>query len=66
MGDGKAQGKGEQIKGKLKEAAGKAVGDERLKAEGKTEQAKGNVRETAQNAEDTVRGTIRGARDDKR
>jgi uncharacterized protein YjbJ (UPF0337 family) len=35
------KGRGTQAKGKVKEAAGKAVGNERLKAEGQIEQMAG-------------------------
>jgi uncharacterized protein YjbJ (UPF0337 family) len=35
------KGRGTQAKGKIKEAAGKAVGNERLKTEGQIEQAGG-------------------------
>ena len=38
-------GKGESMKGKLKEGLGKLTGDEDLEAEGQVEQGEGKVRE---------------------
>ncbi|GLU46810.1 CsbD family protein [Nocardiopsis ansamitocini] len=61
----KGQSKGEQIKGKLKEGAGKVTGNERLKAEGRAEQAKGNAREAKEDLKDGVRGTVDGLGGDK-
>jgi uncharacterized protein YjbJ (UPF0337 family) len=40
------RGKGENLKGKLKDAAGGLTGDSSLRAEGKWDQVKGNVRDT--------------------
>ncbi|MET9324441.1 CsbD family protein [Streptomyces sp. NPDC003038] len=48
----KSQAKGEQAKGKLKETAGRAVGDERLTAEGRAEQAKGDARQAKEKMKD--------------
>jgi uncharacterized protein YjbJ (UPF0337 family) len=41
----KAEGKMHQVKGKIKEAAGKVVGNEDLEAEGKGENLEGKVQE---------------------
>lgn len=41
----KAEGKWHQVKGKIKETGGKAVGNEELEAEGKGENLKGKVQE---------------------
>lgn len=65
MGSKKKKSKGEQFKGKVKEAAGKATGNERLTAEGHAEQAKGNMRESAEDLKDTVQGTARGFGDSR-
>ncbi|MGK5628173.1 CsbD family protein [Streptomyces sp. URMC 123] len=51
----KARAKGQQIKGKAKEAAGRATGKDRLTAEGRAEQAKGDAREAVEKAKDTFR-----------
>jgi len=39
----KAKGEGTELKGKAKEAAGRAVGDPGLRARGETDQAKGKA-----------------------
>ncbi len=44
------------VKGKIKEAAGKVTGDEKLKAEGKADQLKGK----AQNAIGGVKDALKG------
>jgi uncharacterized protein YjbJ (UPF0337 family) len=41
----KAEGKMHQVKGKIKEVVGKAVGNRDLKAEGKDENLEGKVQE---------------------
>jgi uncharacterized protein YjbJ (UPF0337 family) len=41
------QGKAENIKGRVKEAAGTLTGNERLESEGASERAEGEVREGA-------------------
>ncbi len=43
--DEQVGGKGESLKGKLKEGAGKLTGDEDLEAEGQMEQGEGKARE---------------------
>lgn len=53
----KAKAAGNKIAGNVKEAAGKATGNERLEAEGKVQQLKG----TAQD----VKGSVKGALGDK-
>ncbi|MEU2117530.1 CsbD family protein [Streptomyces sp. NPDC016459] len=53
-------GKGtEKAKGKIKEAAGKAMGNKRMESEGKTDQMKGKARDAA----DTARERAEGVRD---
>ena len=49
------RGSAEQAKGKLKEAAGKVLGDSKTEAEGKTDQVKGKVRNTVGGLKDAVR-----------
>lgn len=46
----------DKMKGKAKEAAGKARGDERMKAEGRADQAKGRAKKAGQEAKDKARG----------
>ena len=49
----------DEMKGKLKETAGKATGDERLENEGRTDQVKGKAKE----AVDDAKGAVQGVRD---
>ncbi|MFF8606850.1 CsbD family protein [Streptomyces sp. NPDC015346] len=51
----KMTAKGEQAKGKLKEAAGRATGNERLEAEGRAEQTKGDARDAKEKAKDAFK-----------
>ncbi|WP_405725379.1 CsbD family protein [Streptomyces sp. NBC_01537] len=56
MGAGKkARNTGETLKGKAKEATGKATGDRGLEAEGKAEQIKGDAKQTVEKGKDTFR-----------
>jgi uncharacterized protein YjbJ (UPF0337 family) len=41
----KAKNKSQELKGRAKELAGKATGDEDLRAEGEVDQAKGNLKQ---------------------
>ncbi|MET9678443.1 CsbD family protein [Streptomyces sp. NPDC006482] len=52
----KGQAKAEQAKGKLKETAGRAVGNERMTAEGRAEKAKGNARQAKEKIKDVFKG----------
>ncbi|MFF4104077.1 CsbD family protein [Streptomyces sp. NPDC001903] len=54
-GEQKAEAKGEQAKGRLKEAAGRLTGNERLTAEGRAEQVKGDAREAKEKAKDAFK-----------
>ncbi|MEU0115495.1 CsbD family protein [Streptomyces bobili] len=54
-GEKKSKAKMEQVKGKAKEAAGRAVGNERLEAEGRGEQAKGDARQSKEKAKDVFK-----------
>ncbi|MEU3859969.1 CsbD family protein [Streptomyces sp. NPDC028722] len=54
-GNKKAKGKAEQAKGKLKETAGRAVGNERLEAEGRMEGAAGDARQAKEKAKDVFK-----------
>ncbi|MDB5663737.1 CsbD family protein [Cypionkella sp.] len=46
--------------GKVQEAAGKVVGDEKMKAEGKAKQVEGRVQNAAGGAKDAVRDAVKG------
>jgi uncharacterized protein YjbJ (UPF0337 family) len=43
-----ASGKSDEVKGRLKEAAGALTGDKKLKREGKADQAAGKVKQAAE------------------
>jgi len=45
----------QRAKGKVKEAAGKATGNERLRRRGKTDQAKAKVKQTGEKVKDALR-----------
>ncbi|MFF7334891.1 CsbD family protein [Streptomyces sp. NPDC090306] len=51
----KAKAKGEQAKGKVKEATGRAVGNERMTAEGRADQVKGDARQAKEKGKDAFR-----------
>jgi uncharacterized protein YjbJ (UPF0337 family) len=48
-------GSAEQMKGKVKEWAGKAMGDKKTQAEGKADQVKGKVRSAAGGLKEAAR-----------
>ena len=48
-------GKTDQLKGRVKEAAGALTDDDKLRAEGKTDQAVGKVKQAFHKAADKVR-----------
>ena len=48
----KAHNKAQELKGKVKEAAGKAVGNERLEAEGAADQAGADVKQAGEKVKD--------------
>jgi uncharacterized protein YjbJ (UPF0337 family) len=51
----KASNKAEELKGKGKEATGRATDDDELKAEGKTDQAKGNLKQAGEKVKDVFK-----------
>jgi len=53
-------GKGDEIKGRIKEAAGAITDDDKLRREGKTDQAAGKVKQAANKAVDTVKDALQG------
>ena len=50
------KGAAEQLKGKVKEGAGKLTGDSKLEAEGKADQVAGKVKNAVGGIKDTLRG----------
>ena len=55
-----ASGKTDELKGRVKEAAGALTGDEKLKREGKTDQAVGKIKQQAEKVIDKVKDTLKG------
>ncbi|MFF4444344.1 CsbD family protein [Streptomyces sp. NPDC001502] len=51
----KSRAKAEQAKGKLKETAGRTVGNERMTAEGRAEKAKGDARQAKEKMKDVFK-----------
>ena len=51
----RVKGMAQQGKGAVKEAAGKIMGDEKLKAEGKMDKAEGKIRNTVGGMKDAIR-----------
>jgi uncharacterized protein YjbJ (UPF0337 family) len=48
-------GKTDEVKGRIKEAAGALTGDDKLRADGKTDQAIGKAKKVAEEAVDKVK-----------
>jgi uncharacterized protein YjbJ (UPF0337 family) len=55
MNKDRVEGAGKQIKGAVKDAAGKMTGDVKLQAEGKMDKAKGQVQAAVGKAKDDIR-----------
>ena len=49
-------GSAKEVKGKVKEIVGRAVGDRKLEAEGKVDKMKGKVQNAIGGLKDTLRG----------
>ncbi len=56
MDQDRIKGAAEQAKGKVKEVAGKVIGDSKLQSEGKADQVAGKVQNTIGGIKDTLRG----------
>ena len=54
--DDKIGNKGEELKGKAKEATGRATGDEQMEAEGKGDQAGANIKQAGEKIKDVFKG----------
>jgi uncharacterized protein YjbJ (UPF0337 family) len=50
------EGSAKQVKGTIKEAAGKVLGDAKLQAEGQADKAAGKVQNAVGGIKDTLRG----------
>jgi uncharacterized protein YjbJ (UPF0337 family) len=53
-------GKVDEMKGRVKEAAGALTDDEKLKREGKIDQAAGKTKQAAEKAIDKVKHAVKG------
>jgi uncharacterized protein YjbJ (UPF0337 family) len=53
------EGAATNAKGKVKEVAGKAIGDGKLKAEGKADQVAGTVQNAIGGAKDAIRDAVK-------
>jgi uncharacterized protein YjbJ (UPF0337 family) len=53
-------GKAEEIKGRVKEAAGAMTNDERLKQEGKIDQASGKIKQATEHVVNKLRDAAKG------
>jgi uncharacterized protein YjbJ (UPF0337 family) len=58
MNKDRIQGSAEQAKGKVKEVAGKVVGDSKLETEGKADQAAGKIQNTVGGLKDAVKEAV--------
>ena len=56
MDQDRMKGSAKEAKGHIKEAAGKALGDEKLKREGQTDQVEGKVQNVVGGIKDAVKG----------
>ncbi len=56
-------GKLDQAKGRIKEAAGDLTDDDELKREGKVDRASGSVKDKAADAKDKAKGAIDAVKD---
>jgi uncharacterized protein YjbJ (UPF0337 family) len=51
----KVRNSAQKAKGKAKEAAGKATGNDKLRAKGKADQMKGNLKQAGENVKDAFK-----------
>jgi uncharacterized protein YjbJ (UPF0337 family) len=52
-------GKTDEVKGRIKEAAGALIGNDKLREEGKTDQAVGKVEQVAEKAVEKVKEAVK-------
>jgi uncharacterized protein YjbJ (UPF0337 family) len=53
-----ASGKTDELKGRVKEAAGALTGDEKLKRKGRVEQAVGKIKQKAEKVIDKIKDAV--------
>jgi uncharacterized protein YjbJ (UPF0337 family) len=61
----RVEGAAKNVGGKVKEAAGKATGDEKMKREGQADQVTGKVQNVVGGVKDTLRDENRKTDDDR-
>jgi uncharacterized protein YjbJ (UPF0337 family) len=61
-----AGGKGDEAKGRVKEAAGALLGDAKMKREGQLDQAAGKAKRALEGAVDKVKDALSGKKDEKK
>jgi uncharacterized protein YjbJ (UPF0337 family) len=66
MDDDRVKGSAQNMKGKVKEAAGKVTGDAKLETEGKADQVSGKIRNAVGGIKDSFREADRDADRKKR
>jgi uncharacterized protein YjbJ (UPF0337 family) len=64
MSDDKLRGTGDELKGRLKEAAGDLTDDERLRQEGQLDQAKGQVERSVGDLKEKAADALADVMDD--
>ena len=52
-------GKSDEVKGRIKEAAGALTGNDKLRDEGKTDQVVGKTKQAVQKVADTVKDAVK-------
>jgi uncharacterized protein YjbJ (UPF0337 family) len=52
-------GSAKQVKGSIKEAVGKAVGDDKLQSEGEADQLEGKIQNAVGGVKDTLRDAVK-------
>jgi len=57
MNKDRVEGSAKEIKGVIKQAAGKAAGDAKLQAEGKADEVEGKVQNAVGSIKDVIKGT---------
>lgn len=59
MDEDRVKGAARNVKGKVKQGIGRAVGDSKLESEGKVDSAAGNVQNTVGGVKDSFRDAVR-------
>jgi uncharacterized protein YjbJ (UPF0337 family) len=62
MGETIMGGKADEVKGRVKEAAGALTGNDKLRDAGKTDQAAGKVKQVAEKAVDKAKDAVKKVR----